>query len=220
MIRHHRVDRNLCRVNRCPYCSSTEERDVAVEEDEKRRALLFLEQTRIFADEARKRARARNQRFWAELAGRELDKMMLSPLATQEYLRHADAKFRQVAIGICIEHWGLNKAIAPALEKIAREDTDETVRSVALLYLGTHAYNSSNDKRIGKILVGVLKDQSSSLLIVKRAYLALFGLRGIPPYSWPQVWSKQFRFPEDVDWPFVNSHLSSHTGKEPFSTEI
>lgn len=150
--------------------------------------------------------RRTQQESWTKLAGPELGKMMRSASETALYLTNPNPQLRETALYVLKDHWGLNMSLATTLKRMACEDDDEIVRSIALLYLGC-LYKGSNDASIGRLLAACVKDKSLPLGMRTNAYQGLFFLRGLSSAHWPRSWSPKWRFPAEVDWAFVNSFI-------------
>lgn len=152
---------------------------------------------------------------WEEGIGHEAVEEMLRDAATIErYCKSGDPLVRTAAICIASQHWGAPLRFAPIFEKIGLEDAEPIVRAVALGSLG-HAYTHTDDARVGALLAHVVRDRLEPAHVRYRAYAALFDLRGVPSLQWPCLEPPlgDFRFPDDVDWPFVESFLGG--GKTP-----
>jgi hypothetical protein len=149
-------------------------------------------------------ARTSAQERWEALAGEHLEGMMQSASATVQYLSSPEPELREAALHILNDHWGLPASCEPVLERLALRDTNEDVRAIALLYF-VSLYHGTNDKRIGKLLATYVKDVSLSKESRTTAYYCLFRLRGLSSEHWPEMWSAAWRFPDDVNWAFVNS---------------
>lgn len=174
-------------------------------DDKEKQGLLRLAAKTVHeCQEAATSVRKSAQERWESLAGDHLGKMMQDPSATAHYLGNADAKLREAALYIVEYHWGLNTSLAPVLERMALEDENDDVRGIALLNL-ISLYRATNDTRIGKLIVALVKDESLSTEFRTTAYYALFVLRGLSSEYWPHMWSPEWRFPDDVDWSFVST---------------
>lgn len=175
-----------------------------MDEKERQELLRFVAETVHECQEITGSVREFAQQRWESLAGDRLEAMMQGPSATAHYLRNADPKLREAALHISNYHWGLNRSLEPTLQRMAWEDADDDVRGIALLYL-VSLYRGTDDARIGKLLVEFVKDQSLSTEFRTTAYYALFRLRGLSSEYWPHMWSAEWRFPDDVDWSFVDT---------------
>lgn len=175
-----------------------------MDEKEKKNLLRIVEETAREFRETVASIRQSVQNNWERLAGYHLGMMMKSPSATAQYLSNADPKLREAALYIFNYHWGLNRTLAPNLERMALEDEDDDVSGIALLYL-VSLYQGTDDSRIGKLLAAFVKDVSLSTEYRTTAYFGLFCLRGLSSKHWPHIWSPKWHLPADVDWSFVDS---------------
>jgi hypothetical protein len=145
------------------------------------------------------------------LAGAELDNMLQSRTAAESFLCSPDPKIRYAALFVVAHHWGLTKEFADRCEDLVRNDPDTKVRIGALTKLGTF-YSQSDDRRMGNILARIVYDAGQPIDLRTHAYRLLFLLRGMPLAVKEKVWSPEFRFPEEVDWAFVESFVQERAG--------
>ena len=68
-------------------------------------------------------------------------------------------------------------------------------------------YIRTDDSRIGALAARLVYDDSEPEELRITAYRSLFTVRGMPADEFLQAASAKFRFPEDVDWPFVDTYL-------------
>lgn len=160
---------------------------------------------------------------WRSLAGAAVDLMLEDREQALRRLTDSDPKIRYVALSLLVSHWNSAKdqEFAQQCEKMAIDDTDNTVRSVALRILG-QCYKNTDDARIGKLLAQVVRDELQTAECRAGAYLALFRLRGLFA-DWPgrnTIPPTVFRFPEHVDWAFVASFFDEtrvHQSVDPLA---
>lgn len=147
--------------------------------------------------------------MWADLAGPEFENMLRDRELTQGYLRHPNAKLRLVALFMIRDHWKPMEGFASVCEEMAVNDADAEVRAVALCVLA-RIYAKTNDARIGLFLARIVRNEVLPSSIRFTAYNGLFQVSGRPVGTWPAMQRvlEQFRFPEDVDWSFVDSFLA------------
>jgi hypothetical protein len=122
----------------------------------------------------------------------------------RDYLKHADPHARLAALLFLREPGQRPPDFSEVCERLAFEDTDLNIRCCALTGLGICHYGTS-DVRVGRLLAGFVGDETQPNLFRKLAYLNLFSVNGI----WEHPDLEAFQFPEDVDWKFVESFLSS-----------
>ncbi len=150
---------------------------------------------------------------WEELAGPLLECLLESRTATLGHLSDEDRKLRLVSLLLLSEYWGLDPGDAPACERLALNDPDAEVASIALSCWGESLTNT-NDPRSGKLFAVLVKDVTRPLDYRAVAYNCLFQLRGLPLESWPSMPGGiifNARFPEEVDWKFVDTFLGPET---------
>jgi len=145
---------------------------------------------------------------WRALAGPLLDDMLKSRSGAERHLEHRDPKVRIAALSVLSDFWKPDESLRKISEHMALNDPDSEVRGVALCDLGS-CYRGTRDKRIGRLLAAIVRDEQKPVSTRTVAYSALFDLCG-QPLSWPGLYNEiiaQFRFPEDVNWGFVDEFL-------------
>lgn len=146
--------------------------------------------------------------MWSLLAGSALEGMLENPEVAEGYLEHSDPRLRIAALCILRDHWKQTGRFASQCQQMALNDIDLGVQGVAVTSLGVlHA--GTSHPGIGHLLAGIVRDQSKDVSVRLYAYNALFELRGLPANVSP-LWQEAFhklRFPEDIDWSFVESFL-------------
>lgn len=138
-----------------------------------------------------------------------LDGMLNSREAAEQGLSDRDPAVRLVAISVLGSQWNCDALFAEKCEGMAISDPDDDVRATALNYLALFHGETANH-RITKFYAAVVRDTSESTKVRTVAYQCLFTLRGVPPRFRPtiKILQRQFRFPEDVDWEFVDGILA------------
>jgi hypothetical protein len=152
--------------------------------------------------------RNRRLRIWRKLVGSSFDDLVAHPELLSKYFSHPDPKVRLVALSFSEDDRSLGSEFFRSCEKLAMHDPDREVQESAINVLARlHARTA--DRRIGGLLVEVMKDDSRPTSVRRAAYSALFQLRGLPASTWPIMarHAHAFRFPDDVDWSFVASFL-------------
>jgi hypothetical protein len=141
-------------------------------------------------------------------AGPLLNHMLESRQITEEYLAHPTPQLRIAALSLLNDHWKATDGFAQRVEKMAFEDADTQVCAFAMVILGG-LYAHTGDMRVGNLLARCVYDEAQQSRVRRAAYGALFKIRGLPARSWPVMRRRenQFRFPDDVDWRFVDSFL-------------
>jgi hypothetical protein len=158
------------------------------------------------AQQAYERFKATQREFWIRWAGSAVDEMLLRREKAEEYLADADPKRRMVALDVLRHHWKPDANLGIHAEKLAFEDPDPEVRKCALVVLGA-CYSGTEELRILARLAQVVQDSSVKSKMREAAYLGMLHASDIPLRSWPDL--ALFRFPEDVDWSFVNRYQSA-----------
>jgi hypothetical protein len=118
------------------------------------------------------------------------------------HLCHPKPKYRIAAIVLLAYRWGITSEAEAVLEQLLFSDPDADVRGLAATEIGAYHRRSGN-RRIGDMLARVVNDESESAQVRESAYRALFLL----PEAFMPFPSIAFRFPDDVDWAFVDSLL-------------
>jgi hypothetical protein len=153
----------------------------------------------------------RTQReFWRNLAGDQLDEMLRSRAYAVQLLNSPHVQARLGALVVLSEHWKDNADLASEFMRVARCDPDEEVRAVALQCVG-QCHQGTDDRDVGLLLARIVTNNREPARVRAGAYCALYTLRDLP-HRWPGFYAEPpcpFRFPEDVDWSFVNSFLNS-----------
>lgn len=143
-------------------------------------------------------------KMWQSLAGDQAAGMLIGPEETKKGLEHSSWRVRLAAISILREKWKMYRELAPIIEKMAFEDEEPQVRATALFSLAC-CVEGTNDVRIGNLFVGIVKNETLAKEFREAAYGGLFRLRG-PTAGQPPL-PGRYRFPEDIDWHFVESFV-------------
>lgn len=143
---------------------------------------------------------------WLGLVGPSLELMLQGPDATERYLEHEEENLRYVAISIMDFYWGPTRRSSDICVSLLSCVADIKVHSAALRLLGTY-YAKTDDLAVGRLLASIVREDSRHLHLRRVAYLQLFRIRGMPFTVWPKLWPAEFRFPEEVDWSFVDSFM-------------
>jgi hypothetical protein len=146
---------------------------------------------------------------WLELAGSHLPPMLKSRLDAERYLNHPEPNVRITSIEVLAHHWKTNESLVNACRQIAFSDPDSVVRNVALITFGSY-YSGTNDAGTGRLLARIVRDEQQPAKFRSAAYCALFKLRPGAVLFWDglnQNPPTDFPFPDQVDWPLVDSYL-------------
>lgn len=150
------------------------------------------------------------RQFYAEtmkkLAGDQLETMLQSRDAAESFLQSVDPKMRRAALFVVMHYWKPTTEFGELCEHFILHDPDTTVRVAALgnvsaIYVGT------DDQRIGRLFAQLTYDEAQPIELRSHAYRMLYQVRGMPLSSKEKAWSPEFRFPDEVDWQFVDSFL-------------
>ena len=157
-------------------------------------------------DAAKARIRAVELSDLKQLAGEQLAEMCDSCTVAAMYVEHPAPNLRRAAIGVLYRYWRSDYDIRTVCMRLIVGDRDTDVRveaeeTLAAVCAGT------NDAEAGRFLARIVRDASEPVKVRQRAYLALFFVRPMPVRRMLDVASREFRFPEDVDWDFVNSFI-------------
>jgi hypothetical protein len=147
-------------------------------------------------------------RNWREDAPSFVDKMLQDRADAERQLNNPDWKIRMTALSILQLHWEAVGEVdfADRCEDVGLHDVHPQVRSCAFMTLGV-CYESTNDRRIGKLLAQVVLDESQPSQARRGAYLGLYYLCG-RRFRWAGALSDPpaiLRIPEEVNWVFVRS---------------
>jgi len=153
--------------------------------------------------------------IWKLLAGDQLDEMLADAEKAKQNLKHPSWKMRLAAISVLRERWRQYNELALDVERMASEDGHPQVRECALFTLAC-CFEGTNDRRIGKLLGGIVQNEKLPKAFRETAYNGLFRLRGMAALDSPMP--GKFRFPEEVDWQFVESFFRLE--KDPGKTAI
>jgi hypothetical protein len=91
----------------------------------------------------------------------------------------------------------------------AQHGDNYSVRASAISKLSIE-FLKSDDRVVGGIIAAFVRDESISSDLRLFAYLCLLDLSTRRCDEYPDM--KTFRFPDDVDWDFVNRYLSKKSG--------
>jgi len=146
----------------------------------------------------------------ASLIGPLGSEMLESRSATERNLGHPNPDVRAVAIHLLTHKWADDTEVNTICEKALNEDKHPTVRGAALSGLGIHN-SGTEDRRIGRILSALIKNESEDTFVREAAYRALFLLSGkeVECESGEDILAalRDIRIPAGVDWELVNSFL-------------
>jgi len=158
-------------------------------------------------DDTRRRIDAGFTAMWDRKAGIHAARMRESRAAAESYLAHRDPQLRRTALSTLAHYWKPDKEFEEACEQMVFQDSDAEVRSLALACLAC-CYSGSDDPRVGRLAAQLVRDDTLPEKLRVAGYRALFTIRGMPS-KWilSTCPSRSFRFPEDVDWAFVNTFL-------------
>lgn len=140
------------------------------------------------------------------LAGEYASEMLKSESASQSFLAHPNPDVRQAALFALKNHWKSTERLTECCERMVFDDNDVKVRSLALATLAG-CYINSNDRKVGEFAARIALDQNQPEALRFTAYRVLSMIRQTPITDSLILYSDEFRFPEDVDWNFVNSFL-------------
>jgi hypothetical protein len=144
------------------------------------------------------------EQICVDLAGPLLQEMIESAVRAKEYLHCSEPRVRLAALHILRHYFEPTPDFARRCESLAFNDPNDDVRAVAITFLSA-CYRETWDTRVGSLVAKVVCDTEESVTVRRSAYSSLFILRGIPTVA---DLVAEFRFPEDVDWSFVNSILT------------
>jgi hypothetical protein len=168
-----------------------------------------------FLDYARNlaiRVRKDTQRMWEDLGGSHIPHMLENRGAAEIYLKHSDSNLRAAALFVLNDYWEPDEKFVETCERMVFQDSDLKVRQLALSML-TCNFHGTDDVRIGRLTASIVYDSSVPVDLRLTAYRSLFTIRRVALDKFGAVHSRCFRFPDDVDWAFVDSFLKeSQTG--------
>ncbi len=146
-----------------------------------------------------------------ELAGPQAAEMLKSKRVAGQFLRSDSPNLRRAAIQVLAWRWRVRPKTDNAIRirEMATHDPDDEVRREALSWIGL-IYGGTDDVVIGELLAKTVLDESEKIAIRERAYDGLDFLR----WRLPQT-SALTRFPEVVDWSYVNSFLDTSRKPQP-----
>lgn len=156
--------------------------------------------------ESRARFESKQREIRRQLAGERVDQMVKSYQDAIKCLEDTSGIIRMVALEILLGVWRTHTTseFRQKCEQMAIEDSDPQVRSMAVIALGS-VYENTNDPVVGKLLASLIKEHSLPSGIRESAYHSLYSLCG-QSAAWIELNLNGFRFPNDVDWEFVNSY--------------
>jgi hypothetical protein len=101
-------------------------------------------------------------------------------------------------------YWEVTQQIADMCEDLAARDPDAKVRGAAITCLSLY-YRKTNQPRILRLLAGIAIAETEALDVREVAYVGLFYLREPDVLKWRVP--PRFKFPNDIDWPFLRGCL-------------
>jgi hypothetical protein len=153
---------------------------------------------------------------WEKRAGSLLPQMFQSRKSAERLLGHPEPSVRIVALEVLDEQWKPDAHLAKACEQMAFGDADLQVRAVALLVLAS-CFEYTDDRRIGRMLGTIVRDERQPTELRLAAYHALFTLRG-KVFIWDRLYGipeASWSFADAIDWPFVDSFIDQSTTSSP-----
>jgi hypothetical protein len=142
------------------------------------------------------------------LAGEYYTDMMRSPEDAEKYLKRTEPALRQAALQVLYSHWGQREAYADRYERIAVSDSDTDVRVHALMLFG-FCYSYTHDQRVSRFLADITLNEQEKESIRRQAYYSCLHVNGMAGIRTPFL-----RFPDDVNWGFVNKFISPGSKEE------
>ena len=148
------------------------------------------------------------RKYWERRAGQLVVGMLERREFAEECLRHSDPVVRAVAIEILSFRWETRAGdpTAELFEKMAIEEPSTEPRCAAIGATGD-CYRGTDDISIGRFLAAIVHNEREHEACRECAYMALYSLRGLLPWSVEAGPPVRFRIPEDIDWSFVDSFL-------------
>lgn len=157
-------------------------------------------------EETKQRVNASKAARWEQLAGCHATRMRENHATAESYLAHPDEQVRCAALSVLRDLWKPDRGFEEACERLIYEDPSVKVRSLALACLAC-CYSGSDDHRVGRLAAQFVVDDSAPHRLRVAAHLALFTIRGMSTKALLKLCSPRFRFPDDVDWAFVNTFV-------------
>jgi hypothetical protein len=164
-------------------------------------------------DQDTKDMKIERQKYWKQIAGDLVSKMVDDSDEALRGLSHPNANIRWVAIDIIMQYWRLeiSDKFSFDLEEISQNDPVKYVRDLALMALGRYI-PEIKDPHLGLrvLLARTVKDNNKSYSLRYKIYLELLTLSGKNTKNIIErndMSSQHFRIPEDIDWDFVNSFI-------------
>jgi hypothetical protein len=159
----------------------------------------------------------KRQESWEELAGREAVLAMQEDRKLAErYLEHPNRDYRLAALEILRDHWKTGRQSAATWERLLDTDEDVVVRGAAATALGS-LFESTNDRRIGRLLARIVEDASQPEGLRTSAYLALREL----VEGWEVATQYMLTLPigaglpDDLDWSLVSRFSDAAPANNP-----
>ena len=166
-----------------------------------------------FHSHAEKIARV-DERREKELAGASFSQMSASRESCESFFSHPDPALRHAAIVMRCNRWPHTKELGRVCEKLFFDEPDPRVRSMALTALAL-CYFRTDDERVGDLVARAVYDERQPAKLRSNAYHLLSSVRPVPREVFKRTISGTFRFPDDVDWSFVESFLRTSPEKGP-----
>ena len=127
----------------------------------------------------------------------------------ESYLTSTEAKLRCAALLALTYHWEPDNAFKDACERLVLGDPNPIVRKCALASFYV-SYYATDRLRVGRAAAALTYDNSLPLELRLHAYRSIVQLymHGRTTAWYPKSPdSREFRFPEDVDWKLVDSFM-------------
>jgi hypothetical protein len=152
------------------------------------------------------RAISERRERWRSMIGGLADQILFDRAIAESHLSNPNPEVRYVALCVMALEWKPTEHAAITAEGLLSQNIDEKMQVIALTVLGNY-YEGTDDRRIGRLVAGIVADARRPLELRGTGYLALYKIKGIRPKTLPNAKAMldETRFQDQVDWAFVAS---------------
>jgi hypothetical protein len=150
-------------------------------------------------------------RHLQSVAGINLQPLLGSREATEEFLDSTDQKSRMAALFLMTYYWEPTEKFKRICEEMVRNESDEALRRRAIGCLGA-CFAETGCRRIQRLLARTVSNDSESYHIRLGSYTSLIMVNGLYPMPQGEALAN-LRIPEDLDWAFIRSILDNKKEK-------
>jgi HEAT repeat protein len=124
----------------------------------------------------------------------------------EQFLHVPDPELRGAAIRVLAFYWQLEEYQVVA-EKMFLEDSDEEVRSIALMGWANYFSNTNNPTVLSRLYC-ILHNHQEASSVRSQSYRSIFVVVGLPKNLWPKKIAAFDDIDAEVEWDLVSKLVS------------